>query len=78
MWRVGVTTPALVTASPESRAYADPALLGRRCLALHLETVPFPANGLDESLAELAAQIAHIHIDEVGLGIEVHAPGHGQ
>jgi hypothetical protein len=33
---------------------------------------------LDHGLAELAAQVAHVHVDEVRSRVEVHAPGHGQ
>src|SRR5712692_10105225 len=40
--------------------------------AVGLEAVPSPADGLDRRLAELAAEISHIHIDEVRLRVEVH------
>ncbi len=49
-----------------------------RCLAVDPETIPRSANRLDHGPAELAAQVAHVHVDEVRSGIEVHAPGHGQ
>jgi hypothetical protein len=33
---------------------------------------------LDHGLTELAAQVAHVHVDEVRSRVEVHVPGHGQ
>src|SRR6266480_4265257 len=47
-------------------------------LAVGLQTVACPPNRVDDGLTELAAQVPHVHVDEVRPGIEVHAPGHGQ
>jgi hypothetical protein len=46
--------------------------------AVGAQAVAGPADRLDQRLAELAAQIAHVHVDEVRARIEVRAPGHGQ
>jgi len=46
--------------------------------ALDLEAVACPADRLDRRLPKFAAQVAHVHIDEVRPGIEAHAPGHRQ
>src|SRR5215831_18231072 len=48
------------------------------CLSLGLEAVPHAADGFDDGLAEFAPQVAHVYVDEIGPGVEVHAPGHGQ
>ncbi len=47
-------------------------------LAVGPQTVTCPPNRVDDGLTELAAQVPHVHVDEVRPGIEVHAPGHGQ
>ncbi len=47
-------------------------------LAIGPQTVTCPPNRVDDGLTELAAQVPHVHVDEVRPGIEVHAPGHGQ
>src|SRR5689334_18572189 len=45
---------------------------GRRCLAV--EAVAHPAHRGDRVGAELPAQVAHVHVHDVGPGVEVHAP----
>ncbi len=47
-------------------------------LAVGPQTVTCPPNRVDDGLTELAAQVPHVHVDEVRPGIEVHAPGQGQ
>ena len=42
------------------------------------EAVPHPTHGLDDAVAELAAQVADVDVDDVGAGVEVVAPHVGE
>src|ERR1700683_5691325 len=52
--------------------------LGWSEAAVEAQAVAGPADGLDQRLAQLSAQVADVDVDEVRARIEVHVPGHGQ